>query len=79
MDDAKILANAREIFNERRDAMSAEISLCERHPGHQAESGLDTFPIQQLCRKLKGRVKTVLQQYQERVPSLWPQVEVDSD
>jgi hypothetical protein len=77
MDNARVLANARSILNERMNVISDEISLCKRQPKRKVAPGLDTFPIQQLCRKLNGRVEIVLKQYQKRVPSSWPQVGED--
>lgn len=81
-DDSTILSNARDVFTERMEKLTKEISLCRAQPGRETVGGLDSIPIQQLCRKIPGRVQNVLDRYQERVPSTWTEPVVrgeDSD
>jgi hypothetical protein len=70
-DDSVILTNARTVLAERLGDMSREIARAAAQPRRQTRSGLDTATIQQLCHKINGRTRQILDQYEQRHPSTW--------
>jgi hypothetical protein len=71
VDDSLILTNARTVLEERMGKMSNEIARTAAQPRRHTRGGLDTATIQQLCHKINGRVRRILDLYEERYPSIW--------